>query len=130
MGRICGLIPKFNLYTVPGQSYYHITRKLVLEGVDGIVFVADSQQERLQDNIDSFEDLRHLLKTMDKNLESIPAILQCNKQDLTSVLSPKTIHHKLAANNLNYFPAQASHGIGVFETLKAIIMKVGQFISA
>ncbi|MBN1352513.1 gliding-motility protein MglA [candidate division KSB1 bacterium] len=128
MGKIYGLTPKFNLYTVPGQSYYQVTRKLVLMGVDGVVFVADSQANRIRDNIESFNDLNSFLKKMGKSFESIPIILQCNKQDLASALKPEIIQKELSADDLSCYPARAIQSIGVFETLKEIIMRVGKAV--
>jgi len=130
MGKICGLTPKFNMYTVPGQSYYKVTRKLVLIGVDGVVFVADSQPEKMQENIDSFRDLNYFLREMGQSFRSVPIILQCNKQDLPDAVKPEIIRQKLAANHLTCFPAVAIKGIGVFETLQRVIVSVGQMITS
>ncbi|MBN2088021.1 gliding-motility protein MglA [candidate division KSB1 bacterium] len=129
LGKICGLIPKFNLYTVPGQSYYKATRKLVLEGVDGVVFVADSQTARMPENLESFADLRSFLQQMGESIESIPTVLQCNKQDLTNVLKPEVIKRELGANGLVCYPAAAIKRIGVFETFKEIVTRVAKKIT-
>lgn len=129
-GKIYGLTPKFNLYTIPGQAYYQATRKLVLVGADGIVFVADSQAHRMQDNIDSFNDLKRFLKEMSKSFENIPIILQCNKQDLASALKPEIIRKELSANGFTCLPAVAIQNIGVFETLKEVIVRVGRMVSS
>lgn len=130
MGKISGLTPKFNMYTVPGQSYYQATRKLVLMGVDGIIFVADSQASQMQANIDSFNDLNHFLKKMNRSFETVPTILQCNKQDLPYILKPDIIQQELSAYSLPCYSAVAIRSIGVFETLKEIIMRVGKMITA
>ena len=125
-GKINGLKPKFNIYTVPGQAYYKATRQLVLVGVDGIVFVADSQEDRMKDNLESFNDLKMYLKDMGKDFESIPVILQCNKQDLPAAFKPEVIQKHLSANGITSLPATATEGKGVFETLSDIIIKVGK----
>lgn len=126
IGKIYGLTPKFNIYTVPGQSYYKATRKLVLVGADGIVFVADSQANRMQDNIDSFNDLKQYTREMGKSFETMPVILQSNKQDLKPALTPEIVQEKLSANGLPNFPAIAIQGKGVFETLREIIVRIGK----
>jgi hypothetical protein len=129
LGKICGLTPKFNLYTVPGQTYYKATRKLVLNGVDGVVFVADSQAARMTENLESFADLKNFLQQMGESLGSIPTILQCNKQDLTTALKPELIKKELGANGLACYPAMAIKRIGVFETFKDIITQVAKKIT-
>lgn len=126
IGKIYGLTPKFNIYTVPGQAYYKETRKLVLVGVDGIVFVADSQANRMHDNIDSFNDLKRYINDIGKSLETMPVILQSNKQDLESALKPEIIQEKLAVNGLPNLPAIAIQGKGVFETLREIVVRIGK----
>ncbi|MBC8183543.1 gliding-motility protein MglA [candidate division KSB1 bacterium] len=125
-GKINGLTPNFNIYTVPGQTYYKETRRLVLAGVDGIVFVADSQADRMDYNVESFYDLKSFLKELGKSFDEIPVILQCNKQDTDSALKPEVIKEKLSANGLKFFPASAIQGKGVFETLTEIIVQVGK----
>ena len=130
MGKIYGLTPKFNMYTVPGQSYYKATRRLVLFGVDGVVFVADSQARQMQKNIESFNDLKQFFKEMHSSIETIPTILQCNKQDLPSALRPEIIQRALTANGLPCYPAVAIKNFGVFETLKEIIVRVGRMVTA
>lgn len=130
MGKIFGLTPKFNIYTVPGQSYYKSTRKLVLAGVDGLVFVADSQQYMMQQNIESFEDLKHALKVMGKSFDNIPLVLQCNKQDLPSALKPEEIKFQLLAHAFPCYPAIAIQGVGIFETLKDIMVRVAKKVES
>jgi len=125
-GKINGLIPKFNIYTVPGQAYYKATRQLVLVGVDGIVFVADSQENRMPDNIESFHDLKNLLEQVGKHYDVIPIVLQCNKQDLPTALAPEIIQKQLNADGLSCFPACAIESTGVFETLRDVIINVGK----
>ena len=126
IGKINGLTPKFNIYTVPGQTYYKATRQLVLVGVDGIVFVADSQLDRMDDNIKSFNDLKRFINEMGKTFNDIPVILQCNKQDLETALEPEDMQAKLSANGMPNFSAIAIEGKGVFETLRDIIVRVGR----
>ncbi|MCI0513213.1 ADP-ribosylation factor-like protein [candidate division KSB1 bacterium] len=126
MGKIGGLTPKFNLYTVPGQTYYQATRKLVLSGVDGIVFVADSQAGRMSENIDSFNDLNRFLNSMGKSMLKVPVILQCNKQDLATAIKPDMIQRKLPGQWQGCFSAIATKEIGVFESFKEIIVRVGK----
>lgn len=130
LGKIYGLTPKFNLYTVPGQTYYQATRKLVLVGVDGVVFVADSQADRMTANMESFNDLKGFLAEMGKSFQTVPTILQCNKQDLETALTPEEIQVQLSATELACYPAVAVQDIGVFETLRDVIVRVGQNITA
>lgn len=129
MGKICGLTPRFNLYTVPGQSYYKATRKLVLFGVDGVVFVADSQPERFQENVQAFLDLKQFLREMNKSLSSVPTVIQCNKQDLDHALSPDILQNRLNAPQLHCYPAVATRSEGVFETLRDIVVQVGKMVT-
>jgi hypothetical protein len=128
MGKINGLLPRFNLYTVPGQAYYQATRQLVLVGVDGIVFVADSQPDRMDDNIQAYFDLKKYLQEMEKSTNSIPVVLQCNKQDLDDAVLPEDIQKNLAANGLHCIPSSALNGSGVIETLNQIISNVGRML--
>ncbi|HHS97527.1 MAG TPA: gliding-motility protein MglA [Chloroflexi bacterium] len=121
LGRVAGLKPRFNLYTVPGQTYYTSTRKLVLQGVDGIVFVADSQAHRLEENRESFWEMRRNLRELGYDPESMPLVLQCNKRDLPNILSVSTIHEHLGLNGVPCLESIAIRGVGVFETLKTII---------
>jgi signal recognition particle receptor subunit beta len=87
LGQIAGLKPRFNLYTVPGQVYYVGSRKLVLQGADGVVFVADSQEERLDANIEAVRDMRENLRALGFEPQAMPLVLQCNKQDLPNTNS-------------------------------------------
>ncbi len=128
MGKINGLLPRFNLYTVPGQAYYQATRKLVLVGVDGIVFVADSQPGRMDDNIHAFLDLKQYLQDMEKSTNSIPVVVQCNKQDIENAVSPADFQKKLAADGVPCIPSSALTGSGVIETLNQIISNVGRML--
>ena len=121
LGRIKGLKPKFNLYTVPGQVIYAASRKLVLEGADGVVFVADSQGDRLQDNINTLYQLAIYLNGMGRELSGYPMVLQCNKQDLPNVLPPEEIRRHLRQDGVPCLGSVAVEGEGVFDTLKKII---------
>lgn len=124
VGTIKGLKPKFNLYTIPGQVYYAYSRKIILTGVDGIVFVADSQKERMEDNLDNLMDLEQNLIEKGLTLENLPWVLQYNKRDLPRIETIARMQEKLNYFNVRYFEAVASKGIGVLESLKAIITEV------
>ncbi|MCU0607888.1 MAG: ADP-ribosylation factor-like protein [Candidatus Edwardsbacteria bacterium] len=121
LGSIQGYKTKFHLYTVPGQVFYNASRKLVLRGVDGVVFVADSQDERFGDTVESFRNLGENLVEMGLSLATVPAILQYNKRDLPNIVPIEKLRAVL--NPDRRYPeveAVASSGIGVFETLKAL----------
>jgi len=120
LGNIHGYKTKFHLYTVPGQVFYNASRKLVLRGVDGIVFVADSQTERLGDTLESFKNLGENLAEMKLTMESLPLVLQYNKRDLPNTVTLDELNTKLNPNGYPYFEAVASQGIGVLDTLKAL----------
>ncbi len=124
LGTIQGYKTKFHLYTVPGQVFYNASRKLVLRGVDGIVFVADSQRERFQDTLASFANLKENLAEMSLSIDTLPLVIQYNKRDLPSIVSLDELKSQLNASNLPDFEAVASQGIGVFETLKEIARQV------
>jgi len=124
IGNINGKIPKFNLYTVPGQTYYAYSRKIILDGADGIVFVADSQKERLDENLDTLLDLEENLIEHGESLQSFPWIIQYNKRDLPNCISIHTLQEKLNFWGVPHFESIAHRGIAVFPTLKAIINRV------
>jgi mutual gliding-motility protein MglA len=124
LGKIGGLQPRIQLYTVPGQSYYEASRKLVLRGADGVVFVADSDPERLQANLASWSDLQNHLEVYDMSMATVPVVIQCNKQDLTQALPPQYLKQELSTNGFPLVAAAALNGEGVFETLKAITRAV------
>jgi signal recognition particle receptor subunit beta len=126
LGTISGFTTRFHLYTVPGQVYYNSTRKLVLQGADGVVFVADSQVRQLDENIESLQNLQSNLIEMDDDMRSMPLVLQYNKQDLPPqlILRPPELDEALNFWGLPSFPSDALRGVGVFETLKAISERV------
>jgi signal recognition particle receptor subunit beta len=124
LGKIGNLTPKILLYTVPGQVYYEASRKLVLRGTDGIVFVADSQPNRMDANRESWQMMHEHLASFDTPLTSIPIVVQFNKQDLPNALSETVLKVLLHMNGLPVYSAVAVQGIGVFDTLKAITRKV------
>lgn len=120
LGTIRGFKTRFHLYTVPGQAFYESSRKLILRGVDGIVFVADSQVERMEENLESFLSLENNLKEQGHNIEKIPLVLQFNKRDLPNIVPVQDMQRKLNKSNFPYFEASALNGEGVFETLKMV----------
>lgn len=124
VGRIKGKKPKFNLYTVPGQVYYASSRKVILNGVDGIVFVADSQKHRMDGNIETLLDLENNLREDGHSLDKFPWVIQYNKRDLPDIDTIENLQKRLNYFNVPYFEAVAIKGNGVFDTLKAIINKV------
>jgi signal recognition particle receptor subunit beta len=124
MGAISGLKPRFNIYTVPGQVYYRGTRKLVLKGVDGLVFVADSQIRRLHENVEAIKDLYEDLVELGFVPGELPIILQCNKRDLPEIMPVQSIKEQLGLNGIPTFESVALEGIGVLDGLKSIVNSV------
>ena len=124
LGEIRGFKTRFHLYTVPGQVFYDASRKLILKGVDGVVFVADSQVERMEANIESLENLRLNLTEQGYNLDKLPFIMQYNKRDLPNIATMAELHEALNPTDVPEFEARATTGVGVFETLKAIAKAV------
>src|SRR5512138_3031455 len=121
VGVISGFKTRVQLYTVPGQVFYNTTRKLVLKGVDGIVFVADSQRPMLEPNKESFRNLRENLAEIGLAIDDVPVVLQYNKRDLANILSVDELEEALnAGRRYDAFEASAANGTGVFETLKGI----------
>ncbi len=120
LGQVQGFKTKFSLYTVPGQVEYNSSRKLLLNGVDGIIFVADSERIRQRENIDSIKNMKENMLSVGIMPESIPIVLQYNKRDLAQVMSLDELENDLNPNNAPSFEAVASDGLGVFATLRQI----------
>ena len=120
LGQIKGFKVRFHLYTVPGQVFYNATRRLVLQGVDGVVFVADSQVDMMSSNLESLKNLRDNLTTYGKKIEDLPFVMQYNKRDLKKITSVKEISAQLNALNVPTYEGVAKDGIGVIETLVGI----------
>lgn len=121
MGKVHNLKPKFKLYTVPGQVYYASSRRLILQGTDGVVFVADSQAGRMTENQESWYTLEQHLIELGQNINTFPIIVQLNKRDLPHVTPALEIRRQLGVMGRPYFEASAVKGNGVFDTLKAIM---------
>jgi signal recognition particle receptor subunit beta len=124
LGTVRGFKTRFHLYTVPGQVYYDASRRLILKGVDGVVFVADSQEERMDANIESLYNLEENLRTQGYDLSKIPYVLQLNKRDLPNVISSEELAGELLRKNEPVYEAVAAKGVGVFDTLKAVAKQV------
>ena len=124
LGSVRGFKTRFHLYTVPGQVFYDASRKLILKGVDGIIFVADSQSERMDANIESVSNLEQNLKLQGYDLMKISYALQLNKRDLPNVLFVDDMKKELVRKGEPVLEAVASTGIGVFDTLKAVAKQV------
>src|SRR6476620_1674283 len=120
LGEIRGFKTRFHLYTVPGQVFYDASRKLILQGVDGMVFCADSQVERMEANIESMENLRVNLAEQGYDLNKVPFVIQYNKRDLPNAVSVEALRKVLNPRNVPDFQAVAPTGVGVFDTLKAV----------
>src|SRR5262249_12787981 len=119
-GVIGGMNVRLQLYTVPGQVFYNATRRLVLKGVDGVVFVADSQAAALEPNEESLANLKTNLEELSLGVDQVPVVFQYNKRDLRNILPVPKLHSLLNAGQAPEFEAAAIHGVGVFETLKEI----------
>lgn len=128
LGEIRGFKTRFHLYTVPGQVFYDASRKLILKGVDGVVFVADSQVDRLDANLESVENLRLNLAEQGYDLDKIPYVIQYNKRDLPNIVPTEELSRMLNPRRVPEFNAVAPQGIGVFDTLKAVAKQVLQEI--
>jgi len=126
LGTVRGFKTRFHLYTVPGQVFYDASRKLILKGVDGVIFVADSQVERMDANIESIDNLQINLKAQGYDLLAIPYVLQLNKRDLPNVVPVDEMVRELRKKGEPVFEAVASKGNGVFETLKGVAKLVLQ----
>ena len=132
LGSISGFATKFQLYTVPGQSYYNATRKLVLQGADGVVFVADSQARRFDDNLESLQNLQDNLLTQGVDIRQLPVVFQYNKQDLPRdlILTHEEMDDALNFRAVQSYAGDALHGTGVFETLRGISEQVLKRLAA
>ncbi len=124
LGEIRGFKTRFHLYTVPGQVFYDASRKLILKGVDGVVFVADSQEERLDANLESLTNLKSNLKEQGFELAKLPYVLQLNKRDLSNALPADELKKLLMVKGEPVFEAVATRGVGVLDTLKAVARQV------
>lgn len=120
VGSVKGWKLRFHLYTVPGQVYYNASRRLVLRNVDGLVFVVDSQHERIEENIESMYNLQDNLKTYDLRVDDIPMVVQYNKRDLPNIMAINDLQRQLNPAGLPHFESVAPRGIGIFETLKSV----------
>ena len=120
LGAIRGLRTRFHLYTVPGQVFYDASRRLILKGADGVVFVADSQESRLEANVESLQNMLEALKQHKIDIKTLPYALQLNKRDLPTSLPPEELRRHLLFDGEPVFEAVAVKGIGVFDTLKAV----------
>jgi signal recognition particle receptor subunit beta len=124
LGKIGTLVPKIQLYTVPGQTYYEASRRLVLRGADGVVFVADSAADRLKENLDAWRNLHKHLESLKLPVAVLPMVVQFNKQDLPTAISPDQLRLILKVNGHPTVNAVAMQGDGVLETLKIITRNV------
>ena len=120
LGTVRGFRTRFHLYTVPGQVFYEASRRLILKGADGVVFVADSQEERLDANLETLDNLREHLKDHNLNFDTIPYVLQLNKRDLPNVLPVDELQKQLSVKGEPSMEAVAVTGQGVFDTLKEV----------
>ena len=120
LGEIRGFKTRFHLYTVPGQVFYDASRKLILKGVDGVVFVADSQIARMEANVESLENLRTNLAEQGYSLDKLPYVIQFNKRDMPGIAPVDELRQLLNSAAVPDFEGVASTGVGVFDTLKAV----------
>jgi len=120
LGEIRGFKTRFHLYTVPGQVFYDASRKLILKGVDGVIFVADSQEERMDANLESLDNLRYNLQEQGYDLDKLPYVIQYNKRDLPNIMPIEEMRREMNPGAVPEFEACAATGEGVFETLKAV----------
>lgn len=124
LGTVRGFKTRFHLYTVPGQVFYESSRKLILKGADGVVFVADSQEERLDANLETLDNLKEHLKEHGLNFDTIPYVLQLNKRDLPNILPVETLTRELRLKGEPVIESVAIQGLGIFETLKEVAKQV------
>src|SRR5437867_10549554 len=130
LGTICGMRTRVQLYTVPGQVFYNSTRKLVLKGADGVVFVAVSQAKMIEADIESYRNLEENLREMGIRIEEIPLVMQFNKRDLPNLSSIEEMNTRINRHNAPFYEAVAMTGIGVEDTLKAVTKLVLNNLSA
>ena len=126
LGTVRGFKTRFHLYTVPGQVFYDASRKLILKGVDGVIFVADSQEERMDANLEALDNLVTNLKGQGYDFNTIPYVLQFNKRDLPTAMPIEDMKKILCRRNETIVEASAYRGVGVFETLRAVAKVVLQ----
>lgn len=124
LGEIRGFKTRFHLYTVPGQVFYDASRKLILKGVDGVVFVVDSQEERMDANSESLDNLRDNLEEQGYDLDKLPFVIQYNKRDLPNLVPVEDLRREFNLTGVPDFEACAATGEGVFETLKAVAKQI------
>ncbi|HZQ90711.1 MAG TPA: GTPase domain-containing protein [Terriglobales bacterium] len=124
LGTVRGFKTRFHLYTVPGQVFYDASRKLILRGVDGVVFVADSQEDRMDANLEALDNLQENLKEHGYDFSKIPYVLQLNKRDLPNIMTVDSLKKELVKRGEPVFEAVAFQGTGVFETLKEVARQV------
>jgi signal recognition particle receptor subunit beta len=126
LGKVEGYSVRFNMYTVPGQSYYAASRRLVLDGADGVVFVADSQEARMQENLDSYAQMMENLDSFGVDPAKFPAVIQYNKRDCDKVIPLGAIESRFGLKNVPVFESVASKGKGVLETIRNLTQSVVQ----
>ena len=124
LGEIRGFKTRFHLYTVPGQVFYEASRKLILRGVDGLVFVADSQVERMEANLESYQGLERNLSEQGYDVSKVPMVMQWNKRDLPNIVPVEDLQFQLNKRKFPSFEAVATNGQGVFDTLKMVSKSV------
>ncbi len=124
LGEVKGFKTRFHLYTVPGQVYYNASRKLILRGVDGLVFVADSSESRFDANIEALYNLHENLKEYDLDLKEIPFVMQWNKRDMPDAIPVNELVEELNPEGFEHFEGVAVNGVGVFDTLKCVAKQV------
>ena len=129
LGEIRGFKTRFHLYTVPGQVYYNASRKLILKGVDGIIFVADSQRDRAEANIESMHNLHENLAAYGYDLSQIPFAIQYNKRDMDNVQTVEELRAQINPDGVGDFEGVATEGVGVFDTLRAVSKLVVKSLS-
>jgi mutual gliding-motility protein MglA len=126
VGDVRGYRTRFHLYTVPGQTFYEVSRQFILKGVDGLVFVVDSQNERMEANIESFESLEKSLDRQGYDIHKVPLVFQYNKRDLPGAVSVRELEATFNSAHRPFFEAVANKGQGVMETLQAVSQSIIQ----